>query len=957
VRAPTLAEWQTAGVTGLPRGVAVSSVRNEPAKEAGITVGDLITRVGGTRVVSVAHFRALVRAMRPESVVELEIVQDGDALPTWAEAAGVGSTERGGAFIAGEVLLPNGEPAAGAMVCAKINYDSGWDEQHPPNLTDSRGRVVSVNSRRDRAGRCCLLAWRYDGHAGQAVVDFPMRRSAEIRLRKVSPIAGRLMTDNGDGVANVLIKLTELRAPGVEGEFEPWDEARTGEDGRFALPPLPAGSKVVLEFTVPGYAPSPTEPYDLAQLKQGIILGKGGIAREAHIAGVVVAADSKAPLGPLTLTVEGLRQKIKVDVDGRFKAASLPPGRLTLTSQERREAVKLGYMVMPTHVDLSEGEQLTDLRIKAQPCGVVAGTVKDGNGLRIPGIKVGYYCRSLRVAWVETTAADGSYRLVAPPGVVQVRVEHGEWMVMPNMHTLRVESGKTHSADFVVRRTSGVTGIVVDAAGQPVEGALLSLSASPIGTRRAAREEREIRNVRPLHPKATTDADGRFALKNVDALQRASWIVQDPARHLRDGFAFRRDTPLPIRVVVETRMGSVRGRFIDTEGRPIARAWMNMYAYRSASGGSVRFSDGMMNSDGDGRFVYEQVMGNTRKYFYGSAKDGTAFKVPGFYVEAGQDVDFGDIVLRRPNGKPAPEIAADPIGSIDGNLAWDGVLRDKVIVLVSRWGPFLRYDRPLSQLAKRFEGPHFALLVLYRKDLPDGKPNPLAAPDLRSVILARDRPTNPNGETHTTFRTFGTDWNTHDLIVCDKRGIVRNANIKPAIDPDANSPLVQEITRLLAEDAAKLPRPTPAERRYESTIPDSASKMLTGHVGVSLRLDPWRTKPGELTQIHLRLDPSPGVQVNQPRAAGTRTIPLRASFDFGDRLVPVGRAGARFDWTLPDVVDSDRVITFPAKVRPDAPERGAGVKATITFGYGHPREGWYRQTTRHFRANLYVDRE
>ncbi|MHC4526296.1 MAG: HEAT repeat domain-containing protein [Planctomycetota bacterium] len=449
----TVAQRQEAGLPGTTIGTVVSTVRDGPARDAGLQTGDFIVRVAGIDVRSQYHLIALTRAMAPGTKVKVEFVRWGqnrtvdvvlDRL-TWEDDYPI---------LAGSVHLPNGQPATGAMVYGSVFYDREWIHIALPYLTDVRGRFISEFSGRAEPGRCFLLASTYDGYAGHAVVDFPIKAPIEIRLGKGKVTHGRLYTDKGEGLPDIFMEVGPITIPAIEGDFRAVCELRTDDNGAFVLPALPVGSKVALDFAVSGYVRPSKGPYDLSRLEEGLLFGVGGVPPGAVIEGVVIASETGEPLGPFSLTWRNesakVSESIQVDFLGRFKADTLPAGQTTVYIDEYQMR-DLRYMVTEKVLDLQPGQEVAGLRLMAEPFGVVTGRVTDrATNTGLAGFNVAACTDALLAGPFETTTdVDGTYRLAIPAGNIRFSLPENR------SKQIRIAPGQTiDNVDFVAKAPS-----------------------------------------------------------------------------------------------------------------------------------------------------------------------------------------------------------------------------------------------------------------------------------------------------------------------------------------------------------------------------------------------------------------------------------------------------------------------------------------------------------------------
>ena len=453
---PTVAQRQEADMMDSTIGVILSTIREGPAKEAGLQVGDYIVRIADIDVRSNHHLIALTRAMSPGSKVNVEFVRKGKKMAVdvvldpleWSE---------GYPILAGNVLLPNGQPAIGAMVYARVYYDRGSRSDALPYLTDKLGRFIAKFSSRSDLGRCFLLATTHDGFAGYTIVDFPTKAPIDIQLKKGKITKGRLFTDKGEGIADILIEVEGIDIPGEEQRLGIYPKLRTDRNGWFTLPALPVGSKVQLNFEVAGYAHPSRGPYNLTQIENGFLFGEEGIPLGASIEGVVVASDTGKALGPFSLSWRNasvnISKSIQVDTEGRFKADTLPSGETSfyIGVSEMR---KLGYTLTQKVLNLNPGEKVVDLQLTAEPFGVIRGKVTDKTTKQGLADFTVIACNKAFVGdmFRATTEADGTYSLPIPAGDI--------WFTFREArnHKLRVKPGQEiDGVDFVGEAVNGLS--------------------------------------------------------------------------------------------------------------------------------------------------------------------------------------------------------------------------------------------------------------------------------------------------------------------------------------------------------------------------------------------------------------------------------------------------------------------------------------------------------------------
>ena len=171
--------------------------------------------------------------------------------------------------------------------------------------------------------------------------------------------------------------------------------------------------------------------------------------------------------------MQGMKQTL-TDEEGAFSLTVDRPGAFILSTTKGRQGVE-------AFVDIPEAETVThDLVI---PSGGITGTVTLPNRDPAAGITMTLEREDGlgSVRWSGNSAktnSEGQYTLESlPPGVYKVAVNTGTWMSAANdayatevKGNLRVDGENMLRVDFRLKKPGTIQGIVLDPAGQPIEG-------------------------------------------------------------------------------------------------------------------------------------------------------------------------------------------------------------------------------------------------------------------------------------------------------------------------------------------------------------------------------------------------------------------------------------------------------------------------------------------------------
>jgi hypothetical protein len=362
----------------------------------------------------------------------------------------------------------------------------------------------------------------------------------------------------------------------------------------------------------------------------------------AVISGRVTKLETGGPLrrARILITSPALpsARSVSTNSDGRYEIRDLPPGEYSLRA-ERSGYLTLAYGERRPGepgkpLAIAEGQTVSAIDFVLPRVGVINGRVVDEVGEPIAHVNIWtmqfkYYQGARKLVAVggpgghTSTDDSGQYRLFLPPGDFVVMGQIREtWPlesdptqmfgyppsffpgVIAPAEAQRIKVGVGQEVDnidfaLVPARTSRVSGAVLNAAGTAVTGESVTLSQEVGGP--------DMGSVFPSSNAATTGADGRFSVNNVQAGEyvlavRSAAANDQPAQEARQMIQVA-GVDIDGLVIVTGSGGTVRGQVASDDGTPvpgadrlIVRARPLMWATRMSTLGSS--GNGRVNADG-----------------------------------------------------------------------------------------------------------------------------------------------------------------------------------------------------------------------------------------------------------------------------------------------------------------------------------------------------------------------
>lgn len=468
----------------------------------------------------------------------------------------------------------DGTPAAGAIVRAYA-----WGAPDPFAYSETRTADASGSLRFDalHPGKVHLLC--QFGGDDAVTVAAGERATRSIAIPVGVAVEGEVVDANGRGVPDAAVWLSDYGNAGKGAEV-----AHADGDGRFHLRAVGEGRRVAAR--APGFAMSPS--YEVAgdpgsTVRTRIVLSSRGgsvrgIVRDASgrpVAGALVQAGSEG-----TSTIQDSEGRylstppplqVRTDRDGRFLVEGVAAGPVPIAVRARGFAPWTGAFAV-------EVERTTKIDVELALGAIVRGTIRDGEGRPLDGVFVGCGEYGSVYGAQTRTAADGSFALEGlPSGEVELRADGRDKGKVRTALTLT--PGGEIAWDPVLATTPGVSGRVVDDAGQPLANWLVAaVDDGYLG--------RQLLSKR-------TDEQGAFALNNwpkeavrLEVHDPDAW-TQDAVTMLHDPRVGQQD--LVIRIPRDARAtASIEGRIVDEHGDAIAGAQVIVWRVGSDSGSAER---------------------------------------------------------------------------------------------------------------------------------------------------------------------------------------------------------------------------------------------------------------------------------------------------------------------------------------------------------------------------------
>nr|WP_306663283.1 carboxypeptidase-like regulatory domain-containing protein [Myxococcus sp. CA039A] len=313
----------------------------------------------------------------------------------------------------------------------------------------------------------------------------------------------------GQVIDEDLAPLAQVQVTVVHQGSTRFFDGETDTGGRYRIGPLPIGDDYVLAFAKDGWLPSLESPRMEMRVK---------LLRPRRVVGRVMLQGAPVPnatvlLRDLTSTGHGPGTEDTTDAQGRFAFEALPSHLFQLDASRDEFHARTQVDVM-THAPASE------VILELNRATLLEGTVCDESGAFIEGATITLLERA-RLQWRTevTTDATGHYRLGPLPPI-----PHDLDVTAPRHFRARASLQKlapgTQRLDFTLRTPLWVDGVIVDEAGRPVPGALIT-----VDNPRFSKTD-DARRLAPYE--ALSDEQGRFHLNFPESGTFLLKLTKDP---------------------------------------------------------------------------------------------------------------------------------------------------------------------------------------------------------------------------------------------------------------------------------------------------------------------------------------------------------------------------------------------------------------------------------------------
>ncbi len=513
-----------------------------------------------------------------------------DAVELTAEAANDAldlALSPGGVTLSGRVRDVTGGQVEGAWVTvAPLTGVFGLaTSQRTTTVSDADGKF-SVQL---EAGRYQVAAWHPDYTRSQRSVTMADQpRELELTLDPMASIEGRVLSAaDGSPVPGAEVSYARVDAMALPNGSQrenvmPLGRVEADAKGAFRITGLSSGA-VLLHAAAPALASELPTRVELAFAEQLSDVELALSPGHDLVGRVVDASDATRGIGGANIQLDGMGEVFRsavADDEGRFRIEGLAAGRYRASARADGHLPNLegqGVQVpSDSELELSLDAGQAIVGVVEPPQAAEVSLELDMDELGRSGIFAG---AALALNGTTTTAdAEGRFVLrPAAPGAWRVRAQTAEGMA--GEVPVSVEAGRDAEVSVRLQEKARVSGLVVDAAGQPVADVSVQL-------RRSNRTRRMMVVVNGAEVGARTapvGEDGSYLAAGMDAGDYELEVRDSLGEALP--WADGTNTPLVLslgegerrenfELRIAARDGEIRGKVEYADGSPAADVWV-----------------------------------------------------------------------------------------------------------------------------------------------------------------------------------------------------------------------------------------------------------------------------------------------------------------------------------------------------------------------------------------------
>ena len=364
----------------------------------------------------------------------------------------------------------------------------------------------------------------------------------------------------------------KLIAMGMRKPRRRFNKVLTGKNGVFLIQ-FDSNVNADLYVNHPGFRPYSRKNVHIPS--KGINdLGIITLSKGLVLQGYVYAADTRAPIPGATVrlvnqgttlfnAIPGQEdgKDVLTDPNGHFVFDTLEPGTFTF------EAFKKGYAKeTKSNITVAEGAEPQRMEFYLQKGLTIAGVIVDGDGKPVPDAKVEAlsYNPQNPVNAFARSRKDGRFEIVGLKEGTYKLVANAQGYVEGHKNIAR---GGQKDIVIVLQRKGGVIVQVLGKHGRPVRNYTLEL-------RRVFDQQKVYGRTSVPNVTVRNAKYGKYTLTGIEPGNTYVVLVEAKgyAMKFSDPFKVELGKPMPQILVRLTQGGTIKGRVIDTTGRPVAGA-------------------------------------------------------------------------------------------------------------------------------------------------------------------------------------------------------------------------------------------------------------------------------------------------------------------------------------------------------------------------------------------------